>query len=191
MSGKGKEFLAKLRKIKREQWLIYLLGAALLAVILIPAPGGESGKETKSASQTVQTAAKETGQTAQLEEQLTWALSQVEGVGEVEVMITLESTGTKVVEKDHPASSTSSEQTQERGGTQNSTSADTDETTVYEKNADGAQTPYVISETLPQIRGVLVVAQGGSDPVIIRQIQEAVMALFHIDVNKIKVMKMK
>ena len=53
MSGKGKEFLAKLRKIKREQWLIYLLGAALLAVILIPAPGGESGKETKSASQTV------------------------------------------------------------------------------------------------------------------------------------------
>lgn len=191
MSGKGKEFLAKLRKIKREQWLIYLLGAALLAVILIPAPGGESGKEKKSASQTVQTAAKETGQTAQLEEQLTWALSQVEGVGEVEVMITLESTGTKVVEKDHPASSTSSEQTQEGGGTQNSTSADTDETTVYEKNADGAQTPYVISETLPQIRGVLVVAQGGSDPVIIRQIQEAVMALFHIDVNKIKVMKMK
>lgn len=191
MSGKGKEFLAKLRKIKREQWLIYLLGAALLAVILIPAPGGGSGKETKSASQTVQTAAKETGQTAQLEEQLTWALSQVEGVGEVEVMITLESTGTKVVEKDHPASSTSSEQTQEGGGTQNSTSADTDETTVYEKNADGAQTPYVISETLPQIRGVLVVAQGGSDPVIIRQIQEAVMALFHIDVNKIKVMKMK
>ena len=191
MSGKGKEFLAKLRKIKREQWLIYLLGAALLAVILIPAPGGESGKETKSASQTVQTAAKETGQTAQLEEQLTWALSQVEGVGEVEVMITLESTGTKVVEKDHPASSTSSEQTQEGGGTQNSTSADTDETTVYEKNADGTQTPYVISETLPQIRGVLVVAQGGSDPVIIRQIQEAVMALFHIDVNKIKVMKMK
>lgn len=191
MSGKGKEFLAKLRKIKREQWLIYLLGAALLAVILIPAPGGESGKETKSASQTVQTAAKETGQTAQLEKQLTWALSQVEGVGEVEVMITLESTGTKVVEKDHPASSTSSEQTQEGGGTQNSTSADTDETTVYEKNADGAQTPYVISETLPQIRGVLVVAQGGSDPVIIRQIQEAVMALFHIDVNKIKVMKMK
>ena len=191
MSGKGKEFLAKLRKIKREQWLIYLLGAALLAVILIPAPGRESGKETKSASQTVQTAAKETGQTAQLEEQLTWALSQVEGGGEVEVMITLESTGTKVVEKDHPASSTSSEQTQEGGGTQNSTSADTDETTVYEKNADGAQTPYVISETLPQIRGVLVVAQGGSDPVIIRQIQEAVMALFHIDVNKIKVMKMK
>ena len=191
MSGKGKEFLAKLRKIKREQWLIYLLGAALLAVILIPAPGGESGKETKSASQTVQTAAKETGQTAQLEEQLTWALSQVEGVGEVEVMITLESTGTKVVEKDHPASSTSSEQTQEGGGTQNSTSADTDETTVYEKNADGAQTPYVISETLPQIRGVLVVAQGGSDPVIIRQIQEAVMALFQIEAHKIKIMKMK
>ncbi len=191
MAGRWREFLAKLQMRKKEQWLVYLLIAALLAVIVIPAPGGKEKKKEKSTSQTVQTAADQTGQTALMEEQLTAALSQVEGVGEVKAMITLESTGTKVVEKDHPASSTASQQTQEGGGAQNSTSQDTDETTVYEKNSDGAQTPYVISETLPQIRGVLIVAEGGSDPVIIRQIQEAVMALFHIDVNKIKVMKMK
>lgn len=191
MTGRWKEVFAKLKAGKKEQWLVYLLLAALLAVIVIPAPGEKEQEKEKSTSQAVQTESGQTGQAAALEAQLTAALSQVEGVGAVKAMITLESTGTKVVEKDHPESSTASQQTQEGGETQNSTSEDKDETTVYEKNSDGAQTPYVISETLPQIRGVLIVAEGGDDPVIIRQIQEAVMALFHIDVNKIKVMKMK
>lgn len=191
MTGRWKEFFTKLKMRKKEQWLVYLLLAALLAVIVIPAPGKKEQEKEKNTSQTVQTESGQTGQAASLEEQLTAALSQVEGVGEVKAMITLESTGTKVVEKDHPESSTASQQMQNGGETQSSTSEDKDETTVYEKNSDGAQTPYVISETLPQIRGVLIVAEGGDDPVIIRQIQEAVMALFHIDVNKIKVMKMK
>jgi len=49
----------------------------------------------------------------------------------------------------------------------------------------------VVSETLPQVRGVLVIAEGGGDPVIIEEIQEAVMALFHLEAHKIKVMKKK
>ena len=46
-------------------------------------------------------------------------------------------------------------------------------------------------EIRPKIRGVLVAAEGGDDPVIIRQITDAVQALFGIEVNKIKVMKLK
>ena len=49
----------------------------------------------------------------------------------------------------------------------------------------------MVQETTPEIRGVVVVAKGGGDPVIQRQIQEAVMALFHVEAHKIKVMKMK
>lgn len=187
-----KDLIPKMRRIKKEQWMLCLLGAALLAVILIPAPKKDSGGKEQEESALAPDGAEDgrEGYAGKLEYDLTQALASVEGVGAVEVMITLESTGTKVVEKDHPASSSTSEQTRE-GETDSSVSSDTDETTVYEKDAGGSQTPYVVSETLPQIRGVLVIAEGGSDPVIIRQIQEAVMALFHIDVNKIKVMKMK
>ena len=39
--------------------------------------------------------------------------------------------------------------------------------------------------------GVLVCAQGGGDPVVVQNIQEAVMALFQVDAHKIKIMKMK
>ena len=42
-----------------------------------------------------------------------------------------------------------------------------------------------------QVTGVLVSAEGGGDPVVVKNIQEAVMALFQLEAHKIKVMKMK
>ena len=42
----------------------------------------------------------------------------------------------------------------------------------------------------PEVSGVLVVAEGGDDPVTVREITEAVQALFGIEAHKIKVMKM-
>ena len=111
-------------------------------------------------------------------------------MGKVEVVLSLESTNQKVVEKDVPASRSS----QESSGAQESSSASsvtTEESTVYQTDSDGSETPYVVRENYPEIRGVLVVAQGGGDPVAVQQIQEAVMALFRVEAHKIKVMKMK
>ena len=71
------------------------------------------------------------------------------------------------------------------------TSSSQDEATVYEKTQNGAETPYVVSEEYPAVRGVLVIAEGGGNPVTIQEIQEAVMALFQVGANKIKVVKMK
>lgn len=42
-----------------------------------------------------------------------------------------------------------------------------------------------------EVRGVLIAAEGASDPVIEQKIQQAVMALFQIEAHKIKIMKMK
>ena len=49
----------------------------------------------------------------------------------------------------------------------------------------------MIKETMPEVRGVLVIAQGADDLSIVEEIKEAAMALFHLDAHKIKVMKMK
>lgn len=51
--------------------------------------------------------------------------------------------------------------------------------------------PFIDDRDAPEIRGVVVVAQSGDDPVQILKIQETVMTLFQIDAHKIKVMKMK
>ena len=108
----------------------------------------------------------------------------------VAMMVTLESTGKKIVEKDVPTRSTT-EENKKGEETGSVTSSSQDEATVYEKTQNGAETPYVVSEEYPAVRGVLVIAEGGGNPVTIKEIQEAVMALFQVGANKIKVVKMK
>ena len=196
-----------LKGLKKEQWIVYLLLAALLVVIAIPVnrEGGESGSSGGEGSRTGQEAGESggndisgssaetetaAGKEAQMAASLEEALAQVEGVGQVRVVLSLESTNEKVVEKDIPTSSSTQSSSGSDGSTSSSAS-DTEESTVYQRGSDGTETPYVIRENYPEVRGVLVIAQGGGDPVIVQQIQEAVMALFRVDAHKIKVMKMK
>ena len=182
-----------LRSRKKEQLLTALLVAAILLLAFWPTKSWED----TDGEETVQSVPLETEQAADiknerknLENQLKEMLQQVEGVGMVDVAITLESTGSKTVEKDTPDSSSSS---QKSGGgeSEKSENRSTQEETVYLESADGSKTPYVIKETMPEVRGVLVIAQGADDPRIVAEIKEAAMALFHLEAHKIKVMKMK
>ena len=81
-----------------------------------------------------------------LESRLEELLSNVEGVGEVEVII----------------------MTGDEGNTENFS--------ISSKN---------------EVTGVLVAAQGAGSAVTVQNIQQAIMALFQIDANKIRIMKMK
>ena len=129
--------------------------------------------------------------TRQMEERLSHALSQVEGVGQVEVMITWKTSSEKVVEKDIPGSSQTVEEEDSSGGRRVTRQESQEEATVYREGEDGSRSPYVIKEIRPQAEGVLVIAQGGGNPVTARNILEAVQALFPLDSHKIKIMKME
>ena len=186
--------IAICRKMKREQWIVCGLAGLLLLVIATPVKKTDSGENSDEKADRLDISGVEQQVTdirREYEQQLTEALYQLEGVGEVKVTVTLESTGKKIVEKDNPQDEQTSSQKDSEGSESNTQSSSTQETTVYAETEDGSQTPYISSETYPEIRGVLVVAKGGGDPVIVQQIQEAVMALFHVDAHKIKVLKMK
>ena len=181
------------RSRKKEQLLTAILVAAILLLAFWPTKSREDTDEEEA----VQSMPLETGQTTtatdereNLENQLKRILQQVEGVGMVDVAITLESTGSKTVEKDTPDSSSSSEKSG-GGESEKSENRSIQEETVYLEDADGTKTHYVIKETMPEVRGVLVIAQGANDLSIVEEIKEAAMALFHLDAHKIKVMKMK
>lgn len=181
-----------LKGLKKEQWIVYLLLGALLVVIAIPVKKKDSKKSTDTgiSAENITPAAAVNSQEEEMERRLEEALARVEGVGEVEVLLSLESTNQKVVEKDIPYAKSSQSSSNSDGSTSSSATS-TEESTVYQKNSDGSETPYVIRETYPEVRGVLVVAQGGDNPIVVQQIQEAVMALFRVEAHKIKVMKMK
>ena len=170
----------EIRKIKKDKWLIILLVGLLLVVIAMPVSDIKSDQtQDEQQMQKAENASEDTYADA-LETRLENALAKVEGVGNVKVMITLASSSEKVVEKDREM--TSEVQEGESGGKNTSSS----ETAVY-ANGNGEETPYVKQEL--RIEGVLVIADGGDNAIVIENITEAVQALFGVDTHKIKVMK--
>ena len=75
------------------------------------------------------------------------------------------------------------------GETENVVEKDENQT-VFQKDATGNQTPYVKMQKYPKISGVLILAKGADNPVVVQNIQEAVQALFQVEAHRIKVMKM-
>lgn len=192
-----KEWFTGIIRGRKKEHIITVVLLVLLGIVIIwpaqergPADSKEADQEETAGTQIAASNEIE-AMRIRMEEELEETLSLVEGVGSVEVVITLETTGTRTVEKDVPESSSSSSTKGQDGSTQENTQRETQETTVFVTENDGSQSPYIVSETLPEVRGVLVIAEGGKDPVIVEQIQEAVMALFHVEAHKIKVMKRK
>lgn len=185
-------FFVWLKQLKKEQILVMVLLLGLVMVIFLPT-GDQKEENVPETSEAVTSSIQSQQETIaqQLEQQLVNTLQQVDGVGKVTAAVTLETSGTKIVEKDIPVTDSTSRQVEENGSEQSSITSSSEEETVYEQDRDGNQIPYVVSETTPEIRGVVIVAQGGGNPVIQQQIQEAAEALFHIEAHKIKVMKMK
>ena len=124
-----------------------------------------------------------------LERRLQNKLSKIEGAGRVEVMITLENYGESVVEKDNADSTSRRVQEGAEGRNTTEETREVHMETVYQ-DADRGKEPFVGSEKTPKIAGVLVVAQGADKTAVKQNISDAVMALFQIDVNRIKVVKM-
>ena len=192
MESKWKSYLAGLRKgekiPKKRQLLILLLVGILLMVIVLPVPDGREGSEEKGI-QAAGEMADTSDYEAYLEEKTARTLQYVEGVGEGTVMITLKSSAQKLIEKDQQSSSQTTEEEDSQGGTRTSNDISSDRTSIYEQNSDGSQSPYVSKELLPEIEGVVVIADGGDNAVVVQNITEAVQALFGVEAHKIKIMK--
>ena len=126
-----------------------------------------------------------------LEERLEEILSSMQGVGKVQVMITLASKGEKIVEKDIPLERSNIVESDAEGGNRSTNEMYSKEETVYIVNSTGDKIPYVTKEIGVEVAGVSVVAQGGDQPLVQKNISETIQALFGIEEHKIKVVKMK
>lgn len=125
-----------------------------------------------------------------LEESLEEILCTIEGVGKVRVMITLESSGETIVEKDINTERNGTTEVDSAGGSRNTTDLSSSEQTIYLKGQGNADTPYIKKVLSPRVAGVVVSAEGGGNAQIVQNITEAIQALFGIEVHKIKIVKM-
>lgn len=213
MEKKWNEFLEQWRSKQRfpnknQLLLIFLCGLLLLVIVwpvsdgredldsgisdgLLPGDSGNGNTdavENEAAGKGMYTESMEAYE-EYLERRLGAALEYVEGVGRAEVVVTLKSSGQKIVEKDLSSSSQVSSEEDQNGGTRETEDMSSDRTSVYAQGSDGSQAPYVSKEMTPEIEGVLVIAEGGDNALVIQNITEAIQALFGVEAHKIKIMK--
>ena len=126
----------------------------------------------------------------QLELRLKGILEQIAGVGEVSVMVTLKS-GKEIV----PALNTveSGSETSERdgdGGTRTITQKSTDKRVAQGSGSITADQPLIVKEVMPEVLGVIVVAEGAQRPEITEQLTDAVQTALGIPAFRVKVYPM-
>ncbi|ODM07677.1 hypothetical protein [Eisenbergiella tayi] len=188
------------KKLTKENMAILALLGILLMVIALPVKKTENaGDETglsDTGSDTMKTSETEKNDgdgsyTQEVENRLEALLSSMDGVGEVKVMVTLSSSVEQVVEKDVPYSMDTTKETDSAGGSRDVVNSKQEETTVYVTDQAGNKTPYISKTLEPAIEGVTVVAQGGGNAVVQKNITDVIQALFGVEAHKIKVVKMK
>lgn len=191
--------------------LVLVLAGVLLMVIALPIDNGKKNEKASendgSASENINNSsylyAEEEnmgaqGQlymgsaeeyTAMMEKKLEELLGQMEGAGEVRVIITLRSSSEKIVEKDTPVSRTDTAEADSGGGTRTVNSVETGESTVYANEGNYSE-PYVIKTISPQVEGVVVLAEGAGSGSVSKNIVDVIQVLFGIDAHQVKVIKL-
>ena len=129
----------------------------------------------------------------ELEKRLEQILGGMEGITSVDVMITLSATSEKVLEKSIQLEE--NKQEIEKGSGESleksvTSSLNKKNEALLTGNTSGSM-PYIIKEMSPSIQGVVVAAKGNITQTKIRDISEAVQALFGIEAHKIKVIEKK
>lgn len=126
---------------------------------------------------------------AELERRLERWLGAMRNVGSVEVMITLESTERQVI---------AVERTEERSTTQEGSDGATGRTIrteervverplVVREDQGRTESPLVLTTTMPEIRGVVVVADGAYDPRVRYEIFQAVQTALGVPAHRVQV----
>lgn len=149
---------------------------------------GSAAPETGKASAVdMQSSDNKTEYVAELERELTGILSEIQHAGKVSVMITLK-TGTEIIPaKDESISDKTTNEKDMEGGTRTINEKNTTDQVVFMNNQGGASKPLVLKEVNPEIKGVIIVAEGAKDPKVKLQLTQAVQTVLDVPAYRVSV----
>jgi stage III sporulation protein AG len=124
------------------------------------------------------------------EEQLKAALEAIEGVEDVTVVVNIDTTETKILEKNRVTQQQTTEETDREGGKRKIENHSTNEEVVIVRDGEN-ETPIVLTTKKPEIRGVLVVAKGADNLQIKKWIVEAVTRVLNVPSYRVAVLPKK
>ena len=162
--------------------LVVVCGICLIAMSGLNLESKDNSEEKVSNNEIVDNSP-QIANDSSLEGKLKNILSQIEGAGELDVMITFESS-----EEIQPAynSNSTTEKTEEKdaqGGERTVTTSTENKTMI----TGGSSDPIVIKTTEPKIKGVIVVSSGASDQNVKQNLYSAVQTALQISGNQVEI----
>lgn len=186
---KGKEeqeniFMAN-NKLKYLVVIIICMG--LLALIWPTTKANiDTNTSTPVAEETTKEVISSSSVKSSLARELEGILAQIDGVGNVNVSLTLSSEGIKTYASNIRDEKRDIQETDNRG-----TKKNTVEQSITRDLAVSSGAPLLVEEKMPEILGVLVVADGASNPKIMERLVTATATLLDISPHKVTVMPRK
>ena len=168
---------------KKTQYLAVLLVVAIILASYFSSLDTGGAKKTDDKAEAGAPAETISSDT-EIEDRLKRVLSKVDGVGDVDVIINYESTAERVpaFSEDRQVSKSDSQDTSSE-----TTSEKSDIATVQ---GNGASEALIVKENQPEVRGVIVVAQGAEDISVRMNLLNAVTTLLNVSADKVEILKM-
>lgn len=171
------------KKMRSNVFLALMVGILLLAAGKSFSSFGGGTPEKSPQEEPAETTLGSDGET---ERRMAEILSKIEGAGQVDVMLTYRKTEEKTVARDEVREESYSED-----GGKTSESLRVENTAILLEDRNGNTLPLILSAASPEVEGVVIVAEGGGDPVVCAALNQAAQALLDVPAHKIAVLKMK
>lgn len=179
-------WIRKLNDEKIRNRLLISVGLLGLLLIFLSELGGSENPKVASMSQTVENEA----YIQSMEDKLGKLVEQVSGAGNCHVMVTLEQ-GTQYVFASE--SKKVIDETQSRDGNENSKvqQKDNSESRIVVLEENGVSRPLVETSKEPQVKGVVVVCEGGSSSIVRERVTEVLTTVLGIGSHQVCVVPSK
>ena len=161
-----------LEKNKKLRTILYAVLIILALAIFLTSGLFGGGKDTNKTGEF-----SNTEEARMLEARLEDILSQMQNAGQVRVMVTFDNAQEKVIAADEQKSSGSS--------------GISEASRPVKTSGSGGESPIILTERMPKIRGVIVIAEGAADISVRFSLAAAVSTVLGIDENSVEVFAMR
>ncbi|MBQ9279824.1 MAG: hypothetical protein IJ215_02085 [Clostridia bacterium] len=167
--------------------LVIFLILAIIVIIVINSMYGDNTSKTNI----INTSSRESDilqvkSEASLEDRLAHILSFISGAGSVEVMISYKNEIEKIPMTDMKTTTTVTNEKDSNGGERKTEQTSTEQSVIYAENGSN-KTPVIQQTMLPEIVGVIVVADGAGNMSVKENLIKAVEATIDVPSHRIQV----
>lgn len=184
---------------KKIENLVFLIVLVIITVIIINIiwNGDKTTNKEQSNNDTSKQLATNNNQTVNqnqiqgtsLETRLEEILSQIQGVGEVKVLLNYSESSEVVAMYNETSRSSNTQETDTEGGTRTIQETDIQKDIIYQED-NGEKTPITQKIVQPKIEGAIITAKGASQANVKTNIIQAVEAVTGLATHKIQVFEM-